>query len=73
MSNFMNKCQLVKAYNNGLLDDVKTQLIRYGTIHSVTDSDKIDGAHRCYQIQHHNMLWTVKMHNGEVKSVTYVR
>jgi len=74
MSNFMNKRQIVKAYNNGLLDELKQQLVRYGTIVKTKDwesnhGDRYDGCWRLYHITHHGMQWKIEMHNGEVKSI----
>lgn len=71
---YLTKRQIVKAYNDGLLDEVKAQLVRYGRIHDVKDWEVTDiplynGAHRRYQIEHHGIQWKVEMHNGEVKSV----
>lgn len=76
MSNFMNKREIVKAYDRGYLEEVKTQLLRYGTIHNVkdweiTDIPRYNGAHRRYQIAHHGMQWQIEMHNGNVTSVAH--
>lgn len=76
MSAFMNKRQIVKAYDKGHLDEVKNQLVRYGTIVKLKDwesnhGDLYDGAWRLYHIEHHEMQWKIKMHNGEVKSVSH--
>lgn len=73
---YMNKRQLIKAYNSGLLDDVKSQLVRYGVIHNVkdweiTDIPRYNGAHRRYQIEHHKIQWEIDMHNGEVIGIAH--
>lgn len=72
----MNKKQIIKAYNLGYLDDVKNQLVRYGTITDVkdweiTDIPRYNGAHRKYKIEHHGIKWEINMHNGEVTSLGY--
>lgn len=70
---FMNKRQIIKAYNSGFLDDVVKQLRTYGTI---TEDKSFDidegyhaGAHRVFHVSHHGIDWEVSMHNGEVKGV----
>lgn len=74
---YMTKRQLVKAYNSGHLDDVRKQVCNYGTIQETKDWEIEDkgsvhyGCHRRYTIQHHGLLWTIRMHNGEVNGVGY--
>lgn len=72
---YMNKRQIVKAYNDGLLDDVKKQLCTYGTIVLVKDWETEEGyykgASRIYRIEHHGLQWKVYMLNGEVLEVSH--
>lgn len=65
---YMNKRQIKKAYNDGLLDEVKKQCVMYGKIVDVKDWE-YQGARRRYHVEHHSMQWNIEMHNGEVKSV----
>jgi hypothetical protein len=73
---YMNKKQLLKAYEKGYIDDVIKQLRTYGTItrdHSFDIEDGYHaGAHRVLSIEHHGIYWDVELHNGAVKSVGYL-
>lgn len=75
MSNFMNKREIIKAYDKGYLDEVKQQLVRYGTIKNVKDwqveEGYYKGANRRYHIEHHGLEWEIEMLNGEVRTVGY--
>lgn len=77
-SGFLNKKQLVKAYNDGQLDEVLTQIRRYGNIVSVVDWESNEscgqqnvGCWRKYKITHHGLQWEARMLNGELKSIGY--
>ena len=72
---YLTKTQLLKAFKNGQLDEVAKQLRRYGKI--VNDSSyEIEsgyymGSHRDTTIVHHDFVWELNLHNGEVKYVEY--
>lgn len=70
---YMTKTQLAKAYDNGWLDEVKNQCVKYGIVKikdwEVNDIPRYNGAWRLYYITHHNIQWIIKMHNGEIVSV----
>lgn len=72
---YLNKTQTKMLYNIGALDELKTQIVRYGKIHKVkdweiTDIERYNGAHRLYEIEHHGIQWKIQMHNGEVVGVS---
>jgi hypothetical protein len=70
---YMNKRQILKAYDKGYLDDVVKQLRTYGTIQVDKQWDEPEGyhagAHRVMQFDHHGINWEVHLHNGEVKQL----
>lgn len=72
---YMDKRQIQQAFKDGLLEEVKAELVRYGTIHKTKDWDVencpvYNGAHRAYWIAHHDIQWIVRMHNGRVAGVS---
>ena len=73
--NYLNKKQLISAYNKGNLDDVAKQLRMYGTIFDdksfEIESGYHVGHHRMMKIKHHDIEWNIALHNSEVKSVGY--
>lgn len=73
---YLNKTQTKRLYNIGALEELKTQLVRYGTIHKVkdweiTDIPRYNGAHRQYQIERHGIQWKIDMHNGDVTGISH--
>lgn len=73
---YMNKRQIISAYNKGYLDDVAKQLRTYGKITFDKswneDSGYYAGSHRVYHIDHHGYVWRLAMHNGEIRKVGYI-
>ena len=74
---YFSKRLLVSAFKKGHLEDVHRQLVTYGQINSVNDWEVSEptgtphaGAWRKYKITHHDIRWEVKMHNGNIRSVT---
>ena len=73
---YLSKKQLITAFNNGHLEDVVKQLVRYGKIitdHSWSDdsSSHYAGEYRCMEINHHSLTWKFTKRNGEVIEVEY--
>lgn len=72
---YMNKRQIVSAYNKGQLDEVAKQLRKYGTINRDKSWDEESGyyagAHRVMHIIHHGHEWRLTLWNGEVKELGY--
>ncbi len=72
----MTKRQLVKAYNNGQLEEVYKEVRRYGVIvkdveWSIADGGRYDGAWRHMWINHHGLGWSFELHNGELFAAGY--
>jgi hypothetical protein len=70
---FLSKTKIVSEFNKGNLDVVAKQLKMYGKIRKDksfdVDSGIYAGSHRKTSIEHHDIVWEVKMHNGNVISV----
>jgi hypothetical protein len=70
---FHSKANIVSEFNKGNLDVVAKQLKMYGNITKDksfdVDSGIYAGSHRKTSIEHHGIVWEVKMHNGKVISV----
>lgn len=63
----MNKRQIKKAYNDGLLDVVALQCRAYGIIQLQHDyGDAVMGFYRNSNILHHGIEWDIELWNGEV-------
>lgn len=71
---YMNKRQLLEALREGYLEDVRKQVLTYGTINDIKDWVTKDGyhagCHRKTQTTHHGIQWVLHMHNGDIVSVT---
>lgn len=72
---YMNKCQIIKCFDKGWMQEVKQQCTLYGKIISVKDWQidnilRYNGCWRQYKIEHHSMLWVIEMHNGEVREIS---
>lgn len=68
---FMNKRQIMQAFNAGQLETVKDQVRTYGKeiIFDKTWDEETGfyrGCNRIMRIWHHGYLWNVHMLNGEV-------
>lgn len=71
---FLSKAKILSSFKKGEIDIVAKQLKMYGTITKDisfdVDSGRYAGSHRKTWINHHSIEWEVKMHNGNVISVT---
>ena len=72
---YMNKRQIISAYNKGYIDSVAKQLRTYGQIVADKAWDEASGyyagAHRVMKINHHGHAWRLAMWNGEVRELGY--
>lgn len=71
---YMNKRQILEAFNKGWMQEIKQQCTLYGKIVAVNDWEiddipRYNGCWRQYKIEHHSILWTIEMHNGEVTEI----
>lgn len=55
----------------GLIQDAKTELVRYGKVLDLKDTEDDKGCHRVYVIEYHNREFTVNMTNGEVIKINF--
>ena len=67
----MNKRQLMTAFDNGLLDEVAKELLRYGNIQQDWEWEDDQGLHREQEIKMYNSLWTVHKKNGDVVELSW--
>ena len=72
----LTKPQLLKAIKQGDLMTVKNECVLYGKIIALRDWEiddipRYNGCWRQYKIEHKKTQWEIKMHNGEVVSVSY--
>lgn len=68
--------ELIDTVERGEFDIAAKQVLRYGIItedktwQDQTNHTTISGHHRHLKVNHHNVLWSIKKHNG---SVTYIQ
>ncbi len=71
---FLTKAKIISAFKKGDIDMVAKQLKMYGNITKDksfdVESGRYAGCHRNTTIEHHGIVWEVKMHNGNVISVS---
>jgi hypothetical protein len=70
---YLNKKNLLKAFNEGKLELVSSEVRRYGTITDDLQWEEVEGhykgANRILQVLYYRMLWTIELHNGNVKEI----
>lgn len=71
----LTKAKFLKEMKNGNLMEVRKELVRYGTItHDRSwDEEKgfYKGANRVTYFTYYGLHWSVKMLNGEVRSIGF--
>lgn len=66
----MNRVEIFEALRAGQIEEIKTQLVRYGEIVGDIQTDNDKGFFRIYTIRYRERKFVVDMHNGTTTSIS---